>query len=177
MTRTEIVIAIGTASLSFLGALGGAYVASRLDQANWEERYNLEQRRVVLERRVALLEKTVALTNRAPTVDGLRASLNGEKELIKLNYACAAANLKKKPADLTRCKVRDIDPERIEKIGRELHSLNAEYASTATLASIYFGEKTKAALREMDEDPWQAKPAATQKLLEAMGQELTYFPK
>lgn len=178
MERTDIAITIGTAVFSFVGALAGVYAGSKFDQENWEARFELEQRKTILERRTALIEKTVSLFNRGPTIQGLRASLDAEKQLAKISLDCARAKIlvvHKKQLD---CKLdHKFDPERIERLAKEIHTLNAEYSSTMTLASIYFGEKTKAAITDLDSDPWISSPAKNQRLIDAMGQDLNYFPK
>lgn len=157
MTRTEKTIAIGATLLSFLGALLGVYVGSRLEQSNWESRFALEQKRTILEKRVALLERTVVLFNKAPIIVGLRASLDAEKQLVRSS---------------SKGRI-----ERVEMMAKEIHNLNSEYASTMTLNSIYFGEATKKAIKALGADPWSVDSRLNQALIDAMGRELNEFPK
>jgi hypothetical protein len=177
MKPIDLSIAIGTALLSFMGALLGVYTASRLDQSNWEARFKLDQRKTVLERRVAIMEKTASLFNKAPTVLGLRASMELDRTGAVLDLECVKlerAARTKKP----RCSEKQVfDRVHLESIAKELHSLNADYGSTMTLAVIYFGNDTKAAIKAMGADPWVADPKQNQALIDAMARELDYFPK
>jgi hypothetical protein len=39
MSRKDLCLTVGTALLSFFGAIAGVYLASRFDQSNWEKRF------------------------------------------------------------------------------------------------------------------------------------------
>jgi hypothetical protein len=144
MTRSEITLAIGTALLSFFGALAGVYAGSRLEQSNWESRFHLEQKRLILERRVALIERITVVLNKAPLMKGLQASLEAETEFARLAVYCASSKAsEKKPG----CKTpRPADTKHIEEIGHEIYTLNAEWAASASLAAMYFGKNTREAI-------------------------------
>lgn len=70
---------ISSGLFSFLGAALAVYFSSYFEQENWNARFTLEQKKIVMEKRVSLIEKTVKLANKAPTIIGLRASLEAEK--------------------------------------------------------------------------------------------------
>jgi hypothetical protein len=178
MTRTQILIAVGTALLSFFGALIGVYVGSRLEQSNWEARFDLEQKRVVLEKRVALLERATVIFNKAPTVIGLRASLDGEKKLALIAASCAVQKMSGKPPAKGCASQPKMNTERLEAIAKEIHVLNAEFAATMTLCATYFGDESKKAIAALTkEDPWSASDSARNAVVAALARELTSFPK
>ena len=81
MTHTELAVTVGTAALSFFGALLGVYAGSRFEQQNWESRFELEQKRVLLEKRVAVIERVTIVLNKAPLMKGLQVSLDAEHEM------------------------------------------------------------------------------------------------
>lgn len=177
MTRTEITIAVGTALLSFLGALAGVYVASRLDQSNWTERFNWEQKRVVLEKRVALLERATVILNKAMIITGLRASIDMEANIAQIAATCAAKKANHKPLPQGCSPPPKANPERVEAIGKEIHVLNAELAATMTLCATYFGEETRNAIRVLTkDDPWTASDKARAAVIDALAHELNAFP-
>lgn len=178
MTRTEITIAVGTALLSFMGALAGVYVASRLDQSNWTDRFKLEQKRVVLEKRVALLERATVIINKAMIVTGLRASLDMEVNIAEIAATCAAKKADHKPLPRGCNPPPKANSERVEAIGKEIHVLNAELAATMTLCATYFGEETKNAIRALTkEDPWTASDKTRTAVIDALAHELNTFPQ
>lgn len=90
MTRNELAITIGTAALSFFGALLGVYAGSRFEQQNWESRFELEQKSILIEKRVAIIERVTIVLNKAPLMKGLQGSLDAEREMAKLAVFCAS---------------------------------------------------------------------------------------
>lgn len=174
ISKKEFYLSIGTATLSFLGAVAGVYLASRLEESNWEKRFTLEQKRVILEKRASLIERTVVVFNKAPTIVGLRGSLDGDKQLALLAAMCA--NPKKKA--ITGCESNPVtDIKHIEETAKEIHALNADMAATMTMDKIYFGPKTQGAVNELAKgDLWLAPEDKRQALIDAMGSELNWFP-
>lgn len=174
MTRSEITLAVGTALLSFFGALVGVYVGSKLEQSNWESRFHLEQKRLVLEKRVALVERMTIVLNKIPLMTGLQASLDAEKEFAQLAVYCASKKVKR---DVPSCQSqRSADIKHVEEIGREIYALNAEWAASASLSVMYFGQKTREAVQNIKQKgPWSASEEQRQMIIEAMGSELNVF--
>lgn len=173
ISKKELYLAIGTAMLSFVGAIAGVYLASRLDESNWEKRFTLEQKRVILEKRTSLIERTVILFNKTPTVVGLRGSLDGEKQLAMLAAVCAAQKNKVAKG----CSPPPVvDFKRIEEAAKEIHVLSADFAATMSMDRIYFGPNTQKAVTELAKgDPWLASDDKKQALIDAMGQEINWF--
>ena len=159
--RPEVLIQLAPASLSFLGAIMGVLYGSALEQGNWEKRYRKEQERLVIERRVAIFEKTIILMNKAPVMTGLQASLEGEKKL----------------AELAPSEEYSKHSKEVERIAKEIHVLNSEYAANLSLASLYFCKKTKDAISRLGDNVWLASNEATQRLGKAMADEISCFPK
>jgi hypothetical protein len=85
---------IANGLFSFLGAALAVYFSSYFDQENWNKRFVLEQQKIIMEKRVSLIEKTVKLVNKAPTISGLRASLDAEKTSGILHAKCMVMNNK-----------------------------------------------------------------------------------
>jgi hypothetical protein len=174
MTRSETILTVGTALLSFVGALTGVYVGSRLEQLNWESRFQLEQKRLILERRVALVERMTVILNKAPLIRGLQASLEAEKEMARLAVYCSSQKESKKTST---CKSSiHADTKHVEEIGREMFALNAEWAASASLAAMYFGKNTRQALQEIRSIELSAtSDEQRQKIVDSMGAELNEF--
>ena len=174
-TTRSVLQAVGTAVLSFLGALGGVYVSSHFDQANWEKRYTLELKKVVLEKRVAILERAVSLLNKKPLLTGLQGSLDAERKLIERRLACEAKQ--KESNRPSTCSGPSGDQKRVEELGREIYAVNADWAATATLANTYFGDKTKAAIAAAaTPHVWYATHKQCQDIIDAMSSEMNEFP-
>lgn len=68
-------------------------------------------------------------------------------------------------------------PERIESLGKEIHAFGSEYAAAATLAATYFGPETRIAIEALNRSGWWPDNADPKPLLDAMGRELSEFPK
>lgn len=177
MTRTQIIVTIGTAFLSFVGALLGVYSGSLLDQGNWETRFRLEQRKVILERRIAVMERIAISFNKASVATGLRATVEFERASTELNVACIKLSMTPGLKSAACKQATALDPTRMESIAREFHALSAEFNATLVLAALYFGPETKAAITDMGTDPWSAGSAKYQRLMDSMGRELAYFPE
>ena len=174
MNTHDFMVSIGTAVLAFSGALGGVLLGSRLDQSNWEHRFQIEQRRVLLEKRLATMEKVVVVLNKAPTVAMLQSLVAGEAALANLNVACVTQP-PKGPKEVEVCRrMKDWNPERATANAREAHTLNAEFAVAITLAIAYFGPETKQAVdRLRGTEWWKAGPKLLQDPVNAMGKEIS----
>lgn len=178
MSKGEIYLAVATAALSFLGAVGGTALSSYLGQRNWEMQAYEEQKRIVLQKRVDLLEKTVFLFNENPTLKGLRGSLDYEKQMALVAVYCAAhpALTKKKGSDCASMPKTNI--EHTEKVAKEMYELNAQLMSTLTLDGIYFGPDTQKAIQALRKtDIWSEDSGQRQRVIDAMGREVNWFPK
>lgn len=175
MTRTELAVTVGTAALSFFGALLGVYAGSRFEQQNWESRFELEQKRVLLEKRVAVIERVIIVLNKAPLMKGLQASLDAEHEMAKLAVFCAS----KDGASSKGCKSKPrANIERVETVGREVYTLNSEVAAAASLAAVYFGPNTRNEVTELQKIGfWAASDEQKGRLISAMGSEINTFSK
>ncbi len=80
----EVMGTLATGVLSFAGALGGVIVASRLEQANWNQRYTAEYRQKLIDKRVEILEKLIVLFNKTEHVQSMRKGIVLEKKLVLL---------------------------------------------------------------------------------------------
>ncbi len=172
-------LSILTAALAFAGGLTGTYVGSVLEQRNWEKRFSAEYRQKIVERRIALLERTVYLFNKAATTKILRAELKAEVDRYEYCIRVEARpDLANNSGKLLNCAKRDDSINKAERLSKEIHTLNAELASVLSLSSLYFGDGTKSALREITKtDPWLATSPQQLRLQQAMADELGYFPK
>lgn len=177
MTRTQIFIALGTALLSFAGALLGVYTGSRLDQGNWETRFHLEQRKTIMERRVAIMERIAVSFSKAPIIAGLRESVKFDQASAALNVACVKLSMMPGRTTPACRQSTPMDLTHIESMAKELFALNAELNAAMVLAAIYFGPETKNAITALGSDPWVAGSATYQRLMDSMGLELRYFPE
>lgn len=64
----------------------------------------------------------------------------------------------------------------VEEIGREIYTLNAEWAASASLSAIYFGKRTREAVQEIkSKGPWSSSEEQRQNLIDAMDSELNGF--
>lgn len=152
-------------------------LGSRLDQDNWEKRFDLEQKRTMLEKRISATERLVIVLNKAPIMRGLQASLDAEKRYAEMAMACVMnpPKVAARKADCERLSRRS--PERIESLGKEIHALGSEYAAAVTLAATYFGPETRKAAEALNRSGWWPESANPKPLLDAMGRELSEFPK
>lgn len=161
-----------------MGAVGGTALSSYLGQRNWEKQAYEEQRRIILQKRVDLLEKTVFLFNESPTLNGLQASLDYEKQLSQLAVYCTThpAAIKRRGNNCASMPKTNI--EHIEKVAKEKYELNAQLMSTLTLDNIYFGPDTQKEIQALRKiDVWSEDSGQRQRVIDAMGREVNWFPK
>jgi len=177
MTRAEIFVATGTAVLSFSGALLGVYWGSRLEESNWKNKFVLEQKKVILDRRVELMERSVRLFNQAPVVIGLRGGLDAQKALLDITINCLKGATVAKSKSAQNCGGNaNAESENAERFAKEIAKLNGEFSATMSLASVYFGDEVRNSVKALGRDPWSAGSDAYQKVIDAMGRELNFFP-
>jgi len=164
----EVSIPLMTAFMAFAGAILGAYLVAELDQSNWEERFKVEQKKAILEKRIELIERTSFILSKSSLMQALEANIDGAIGIINIERKCLASG-----GSAELC-ITDKDSNLAERLGKERYSINSELSSTLTLSSIYFGPKTKEALKVIINDPWKSSDQERQALMNAMGNELNY---
>lgn len=169
---------LATGVLSFAGALGGVIVASRLEQANWKQRYTVEYRQKLIDKRIEIIERLVVLFNKTEHVQLMRKRIELEKNLAQLNYKCS---LLKRQGNLEMMEQSGCDDvsyslDKVERLANEINSMSADYGVALTLASLYFGEATRAEIQKFSEkDPWLASPSERERLGEVIAKEISSF--
>jgi len=165
----EFLIPLITAIMAFAGSILGAYLVAELDQSNWEERFKVEQRKTIIDKRIELIERTSFMFSKSSLMEALEANIQGAIDIINIERECLASG-----ASADTC-IEDKDNNLAERLGKERYAINSELLSTLTLSSIYFGPKTKEALRIIIKAPWKSSAQDRQVLINAMGNELNYF--
>ena len=172
MNKTELILGAVIAVLSFLGAVFGVYVGSRMEQTNWESRFTLEQKKAVLDKQIELLERMTVIVNKGSLINTLQSALDVEVQRLKLLADAAELSVKEKPI-LELIGQLKPQTEWFQKVRSKLDDLKAEWAASATLSAIYFAGCTQEALQEMrDIGPWTASDDQRQKLINCMGEEI-----
>lgn len=174
----ELMGTLATGVLSFAGALGGVIVASRLEQANWKQRYTVEYRQKLIDKRVEILEKLVVLFNKTEHVQLMRKGIELEKNSALVNSKC---NLLKRQGNLELMEQLGCDDvsyslDKAERLAKEINSLSADYGVALTLASLYFGKATRAEVQKFSgKDLWSTRPSERERLGEVMAKEISSF--
>jgi hypothetical protein len=163
--REKFYLAAIVAVLSFLGAVGGTLLSSRLDTYKWQRESSYSLRKEIFAKRMDLIERTIQCFNRLQTLDvykskGHYAFVEGE-----------AAIREGKPA------AHSLEPM-VESVVKTKEA-QAELSSSMTLDALYFGPKTKRAISDLqkelrDADPWwkAVEGAKSQAVLDALAAEL-----
>jgi hypothetical protein len=174
----ELIGTLATGVLSFAGALGGVIVASRLEQANWNQRYTVEYRQKLIDKRVEILEKLVVLFNKTEHVQAMRKVIDLEQKSALFKSKCGLLGRQgslELMAELG-CDDAGYSFDRAERLAKEINSLSADYGVALTLASLYFGKATRAEIQKFaGKDPWSSKPSERERLGEIMAKEISSF--
>lgn len=133
--------------IGILGSLGGLYLGNSISLNQTERVKAIEWESQILAQRIALLDRAARIFGKAPGIQDV--------------WNKYTASLKTEP-----------QLEVVEK----LSEYQGEYQSVVYLAVIYFGPKTRAALKELGDEkgPWWNKQKSKQDaFLVAMSEELT----
>jgi hypothetical protein len=174
----ELMGALATGVLSFAGALGGVIVASRLEQANWSQRYTVEYRQKLIDKRVEILEKLVVLFNKAEHVQLMRKRIGLEQSSALLKTKCSLLKRQGNSGLMEElgCDDASYSLDRVERLAKEINSLSADYGVALTLASLYFGKATRAEIQKFaGKDLWSTKSSEYKRLGEVMAKEISTF--
>ncbi len=168
-------VSVGTAALAFVGALAGTFLAGYMQENLWERQSSHEERRLILNQRVELIERASVIVNKAPIADSLNDYAVLQAEIAKLNADCVKTD-EKGGLDQSQCFPQESLIENMKFINGRA-DLNAEFASTIQLVSIYFGPKTRKAAEEYANTAswWEADSKYSRALIAAMQDELAYF--
>jgi len=165
----EFTIPIITALMALTGSVLGALLVAKLEQSNWKERFQIEHQKTILIKRTELIERTSLLLSNSSLMEALETNIQGHIEIIKINQKCLDS-IKVEPCQT------EIDHNLPERLGRERFSINSDLSSTLTLVSVYFGPKTREALKAIISDPWKSNHQDRQALISAMAGELNSPP-
>ena len=174
----ELMGTLATGVLSFSGALGGVIVASRLEQANWSQRYTVEYRQKLIDKRVEILEKLVVLFNKTEHVQAMRKGMDLEQKSVLLKSKCSLLKSQgnSELMDELGCDDVSYSLERAEGLAKEINSLPADYGVALTLAILYYGKATRAEIQKFaGKDLWSTKPTERERLGEVMAKEISSF--
>jgi hypothetical protein len=174
----ELMGTLATGVLSFAGALGGVIVASRLEQANWNQRYTVEYRQKLIDKRVEILEKLVVLFNKTEHVQAMRKGIDLEQKSVLLKSKCSLLKTQGNSVLMDQLGCDDVSYsfERAQGLAKEINSLSADYAVALTLASLYYGKATRAEIQKFaSKDLWSTKPSERERLGEVMAKEISSF--
>jgi hypothetical protein len=169
---------LATGVLSFTGALGGVVVASRLEQANWNQRYTAEYRQKLIDKRVEILEKLVVLFNKTEYVQLMRKGINLEQKLVLFKSKCSSLERQdnSKLVEDLGCDDASYSLDRVDRLAKEINALSADYGVALTLASLYFGKATRAEIQKFSgKDLWSTKSSERERLGEVMAKEISSF--
>ena len=81
-------------------------------QSNWQERFNLEQRKAVLDKRVQLIERTAGLLSKVGLVRLAEITLDSESKMARLAAECSMLSKSEAKKRLGCREPIKIDPER-----------------------------------------------------------------
>ncbi|HHU4044521.1 TPA: hypothetical protein ACUB6H_000061 [Enterobacter cloacae] len=146
----DIVIPITLSLFGILGTLGGVLIANHQSSVNEKESRHYVYQTKIIEQRINIVDRAARIFGKSP---GLQDTFN---EYIKV-----IAKGDKLDKDATQ----------------QLTEAQGEFQSIIYLSTIYFGPKTREALKELGEapGPWWQKPKEKQdNLVSAMASEINY---
>lgn len=144
----DLAVPLAVGLIGILGSLGGVYLGNIMSLTQTERVKAIEWESQILAQRIALLDRAAKIFGKAPGIQDV--------------WDKYTAGLGKSEPKL----------EVVEK----LTEYQGEYQSVVYLSVIYFGPKTRAALKELSDEkvPWWNKQKSKQDaLLGAMSEELT----
>lgn len=175
--KTEYKIALLSAVLAFVGAIGGTVLTGLYQTREWERNSRYEMERMILERRMNVMEKTCKLLNQAPVIDLWETEYDVREKNAQLAAEFADAQLRhrtsaKQPIDSEANFVKAM------ALRQKMLQLNAENLATLQLARMLFGPKTEKACAALVKDRhWykgDEKEQEKDALLDAMADEMAY---
>lgn len=134
------------------------------DREKWQSEQTLAAWRFIVEKRLELIERTVRALNAGRSVDSIQAS-------SKTELAMALMKLANSDKDEVVGLARSLEAR------LKLDEMTTEIATVALLDGIYFGPKTKDALKKLyanNPDWWKMTDEDKTALSEAMVQELNH---
>lgn len=145
-SKTNLFVALFTAILAFIGALGGSYLSGYQAKSLWIHQINFEEKKQILEQRIKLIERVSRLANSAPQMKSFQGYVDLQSRLSQEYYS------KNIPEQTT------YKPDSVSKaleIGNKRSELNAEFASTLQLVDIYFGPVSQVSVEKLAKlQPW-----------------------
>ncbi|WP_298694156.1 hypothetical protein [uncultured Sulfuricurvum sp.] len=145
----ELIIPILISVIGLVGGLSGVYLGASLDSNSKKEASQLAYKQEIIQQRIKIIDRTATIYGKAPGISGIWK--------IYLNQP-------------------ESSNEQIET-SKILAEYNAEFNAVINLSNIYFGPKTRKAIKMMADkkSPWWNKDSdLVSKYLGAMASELKY---
>lgn len=171
-------IAIFAAILAFFGAVAGTLLTGSIQKHQWEREINYRERQEILGKRLDLLGKTSLLLNKSSYAEMLNKEIEYWQKVVDLNKAAILLSAKNSDGSDSSYIVKSKEIlDGFRQARTKLIMLTSEYSSTIQLNAIYFGSKTRNAIKaiESNKNWWEAKKDTKEALLEAMYEELTVY--
>lgn len=179
MDKAQISVGLFTAIFAFAGAIGGVFFSDKLRRRAWQKEIEYEEKREIFSQRIKLLERAASILNKIGRMKSLEDFINLEiaRAESALIHPVSAENDASKEGSSSAISKENGDSELILRLQQEKIEFTAEIGAVAQLSSIYFGEKTRAAFRDLSSyDPWfRADSETVKKILRAMSDELLIY--
>jgi hypothetical protein len=160
----EMKVAVVAGVLAFIGAIGGTFLSSQLEEGRARRAFERDLRAQMLQRRLNVLEACGKARFLAPRL----ATLKG---YLEVQYR-RNAELDKQKASLDEFapKVYTVEMQ------REYAQIESDQMMCRQMSSLYFGPKTREAASPVQVSNWtNVNDPAIERLFDAMTAELTYF--
>ena len=147
---SQVIIPIATALIGLLGGLAGVYLGSNLSADASKQIIQVNYQNELLQQRIRILDRAAAIFGKSPGISNVWTAYLDARPEVSGSFV---------------------------SLSRDLAEYNSEFNSVIHLSNIYFGPKTREALKSMNEhsSPWWTKNSdMVTNYLAAMASELKY---
>lgn len=154
--------------LSLIGAFGGSYVGGHLQAELWKREAFYKLAMESWNKRIETYRAMSGVLSEAQRIVIYRADTKEGPKLVDLLYCVTSTNKQQS------CKVDPADAAAASLV-RDIFEMQSRFETARAAASVYFCERTKAALKEIPAGPWwwNADEETRKNLLQSMEAEIT----
>lgn len=146
LVRSDWIVPLLAALLSFLGAVAGALVAGSYQHSIWQEQVTYERQKQRFEQRIRLLERTSRIEQSIPLFQIYNEYVQQQVGLERKFVQCREEKDKS-------CQ-KPVEAENHLQVSTKLAEMGAEYASATQLSGVYFGAGVRSELAKLSAEKY-----------------------
>ena len=146
----HILLYILPAIIALMGAIGGVILGRDLQARSWKNEYLINIKKEIAYQRIKLIERMSYILNKSGRVTIINQMIDNQRMFLEI--------IKEEGTKCEDIFDKFLKIESLIELNKEIFDISAEFNALVNLCGIYFGEKTRESLKNIQkmDEKWHA---------------------